>query len=258
MLTVKDLHFGYDPHEPVLKGVNFEIPTGGLCSLFGPNGCGKTTLFRCCLKQVRPQRGAVYINGCHVNTLSVKEMARQAAYVPQEQQTPFPYLVKDLVLMGRNPHASSLFGIGSTDRQKAWEALRLMEITEIADRPYNQLSGGQRQLVLIARAIAQDARLMFLDEPTAALDFSNQIRIWRLIQRVSRQGVTVLACTHNPNHAAWFCDQVLVMHQGAVLAQGPPQEVIREPVLNAIYDGSCVIRYLEGFPVIIPGHLCPY
>lgn len=88
-------------------------------------------------------------------------------------------------------------------------------------------------------------------------DFSNQLRIWRLIQRVSRQGVTVLACTHNPNHVAWFCDQVLVMHQGAVLTQGPPQEVIREPVLNAIYDGSCAIRYLEDFPVVLPGHLCP-
>ena len=257
MLTVNDLHFGYDPGEPVLKGVNFELPSGALCSLFGRNGCGKTTLFRCCLKQLRPQKGAVYINGCPVDALSVKAMAKQTAYVPQEQQTPFPYLVKDLVLMGRNPHASSLLGIRSTDRQKAWDALGLLELTEIAERPYNQLSGGQRQLVLIARAIAQDARLMFLDEPTAALDFSNQIRIWRLIQRVSRQGITVLACTHNPNHVAWFCDQVLVMHQGSVLAQGPPQEVLREPVLNSIYGNICAIRHLGGFPVVIPKDLCP-
>jgi iron complex transport system ATP-binding protein len=127
-----------------------------------------------------------------------------------------------------------------------------MEISEIADRPYNQLSGGERQLVWIARAIAQEARLMLLDEPTTALDFSNQIRLWRLIQRVSRQGITVLACTHNPNHVSWFCDQVVVMNQGSVVAQGPPQEVIREPVLDSIYDGICAIRDLGGFSVVVP------
>ena len=257
MLKVTDLQFGYDPAEPVLRGISFDIPSGALCGLFGPNGCGKTTLFRCCLKQIRPQKGAVYINGCNVNALSIKEMAKQAAYVPQVQQSLFPYLVKDLVLMGRNPHTSALYGIRARDRQKAWEALCLMEISEIADRPYNQLSGGQRQLVLIARAIAQDARLMFLDEPTTALDFSNQIRLWRLIQRVSRQGITVLACTHNPNHVTWFCDQVVVMNHGAVAAQGPPQEVIREPVLDSIYDGICAIRNLGDFSVIIPRDLCP-
>ena len=166
MLKVTDLQFGYDPGEPVLRGISVDIPSGALCSLFGPNGCGKTTLFRCCLKQIRPQKGAVYINGCNVNALSIKEMAKQVAYVPQVQESLFPYLVKDLVLMGRNPHTSPLLGIRSRDRQKAWDALCLMEISEIADRPYNQLSGGERQLVLIARAIAQEARLMLLDEPT--------------------------------------------------------------------------------------------
>mgnify|MGYP006285845707 CR=1 FL=1 len=257
MLTVNDLQFGYHPGEPVLRGISFEIPSGLLCSLFGPNGCGKTTLFRCCLRQIRPCNGTVHINGFNVEDLTIKEMARQVAYVPQVQQSPFPYLVKDLVLMGRNPHASSLFGISSRDRQKAWDALCLMEITEIADRPYNQLSGGQRQLVLIARALAQDARLIFLDEPTAALDFSNQIRIWRLIQRISRQGITVLACTHNPNHVVWFCDQVLVMNQGSLVAQGHPEEVIRETVLDAVYDGVCAIRNIGDCSVVIPRDLCP-
>lgn len=256
MLKVNDLQFGYDPGEPVLRGVSFEIPSGVLCSLFGPNGCGKTTLFRCCLKQIRPRNGTVHINGCNVNALSIKEMAKQVAYVPQEQQSAFPYLVKDLVLMGRNPHASSFFGIRSRDRQKARDALCLTGITEIAERPYNQLSGGQRQLVLIARALAQEARLLFLDEPTAALDFSNQIRIWRLIRRISRQGITVLACTHNPNHVAWFCDQVIVMNQGSVVDQGPPQEVIRETVLDAVYDGVCAIRNLGDFSVVVPRDLC--
>lgn len=192
------------------------------------------------------------MNGKGIHHLSVKEMARQVAYVPQEHQTPFPYLVKDVVLMGRTPHTGPLFGIGRRDRQKASEALSLMELAEIADRPFNQLSGGQRQLVLIARAIAQETKLMLLDEPTSALDFSNQVRIWKLIQRVSRQGITVLACSHNPNHVAWFCDQVIVMNEGMVVAQGSPNNVIKEEVLNNIYSGMCAVRYLDGLPMVVP------
>jgi iron complex transport system ATP-binding protein len=252
MLSVEDLHFSYEPASPVLAGVSFEVPAGSLCSLFGPNGCGKTTLFRCCLGLLKPKQGAVRINSRPIHRLSVREMARQVAYVPQEHQTPFPYLVRDVVLMGRTPHAGAFFGISRRDREKAREALSLMELADIAERPYNQLSGGQRQLVLIARALAQETRLMFLDEPTSALDFSNQVRIWRLIQRVSRQGITVLACTHNPNHVAWFCDQVVVMNQGAVAARGAPQKVINADVLDAIYTGMCAVRYLDGLPMVVP------
>lgn len=252
MLKVSNLRFGYNPAAPVLNGISFEIPSGSLCSLFGPNGCGKTTLFRCCLRQLKPQAGTVHINGYPTSKLSIREMARHVAYVPQEHQSPFPYLVKDLVLMGRTPHMSPFFGIRPGDRQKAWDALCLMELSDIAERPYNQLSGGQRQLVLIARAIAQEARLMFLDEPTASLDFSNQIRIWQLIQKVSRQGITVLACTHNPNHVSWFCDQAVVMNQGAVVCQGHPAEVVKESVLDSIFSGMCVIRYLDGHPMVMP------
>ncbi|MDZ7832623.1 MAG: ABC transporter ATP-binding protein [Desulfobacterales bacterium] len=255
MLRINNLKFGYDPAVPILNGISFNIPSGGLCALFGPNGCGKTTLFRCCLKQVKPQKGTVYINGGNIHTFSIKEMARQVAYVPQEHQSPFPYLVKDMVLMGRNPHTSSFFGIRAGDREKAWEALCLMGIADMAERPCNQLSGGERQLVLIARAIAQEARVMFLNEPTAALDFSNQIRIWRLIKRISRKGITVLACTHNPNHVTWFCDQVVVMHQGTLIAQGPPGDVIREPVLDAIYRGMCEVTDLDGIPMVTPKDL---
>jgi iron complex transport system ATP-binding protein len=252
LLHVENLHFKYQPISHVLKGVSFEVSAGSLCSLFGPNGCGKTTLFRCCLRLLKPYQGTIQMNGKGIHHLSVKEMARQVAYVPQEHQTPFPYLVKDVVLMGRTPHTGPLFGIGRRDRQKASEALSLMELAEIADRPFNQLSGGQRQLVLIARAIAQETKLMLLDEPTSALDFSNQVRIWKLIQRVSRQGITVLACSHNPNHVAWFCDQVIVMNEGMVVAQGSPNNVIKEEVLNNIYSGMCAVRYLDGLPMVVP------
>ncbi|MFW5930873.1 MAG: ABC transporter ATP-binding protein [Desulfosalsimonas sp.] len=252
MLEVKNLTFGYRPGIPVLRDIGLSVPAGSLCSLFGPNGCGKTTLFRCCLSFLKPSQGTVHINKRSIRRMSVRKIARHVAYVPQEHRTPFPYLVKDLVLMGRTPHTGPILGVSRTDREKAWEAIELMELADIAHRPFNELSGGQRQLVLMARAIAQETKLMLLDEPTSALDFSNQIRIWRLIRHISRKGITVLACSHNPNHVAWFCDQVIVMNEGTVLAQGRPEITIEENILDRIYPGTCSVRSVDGRRVVVP------
>jgi iron complex transport system ATP-binding protein len=251
MIKVIDAHFRYG-QKPVLKGISLDVRPGALCGLFGPNGCGKTTLFRCCMNFLKIQQGRILIGEADIARLSFKKLARLVAYVPQEHRSPFPYRVREVVLMGRNPHASPVFGITRRDRLEAGRAIELLDLQDVADRPYNELSGGQRQMVLIARALAQDTRLILLDEPTSALDFSNQIRIWRIIRRVVRQGITVLACSHDPNHVSWFCDRVIVMDADGIVAEGPPTEVITEPILNRVYPGTCRVRELDTIPLVTP------
>ncbi len=251
MLEVKDLHFNYGT-APILKGVSFEVNEGGLCGLFGPNGCGKTTLFKCCLNFLKSHRGSISMDGKDVKNLRVEDMAKIVAYVPQEHKPPFPYLAREVVLMGRTPRLNGFFGIIREDKMKAAEALDLLGLTELADYPYNQLSGGQRQMILMARAIAQETPLMFLDEPTSALDFSNQIRIWRIMRLVAERGVTILACSHDPNHVSWFCDKVVVMKDNRILREGSPHNVITEDTMDEIYQDMCSVRNIGGTKMVLP------
>jgi iron complex transport system ATP-binding protein len=157
-----------------------------------------------------------------------------------------------MVLMGRTPHLSPMRGITRRDKDVALAALERIGVADIAERAFNQLSGGQRQMVLIARAIAQETRLMLLDEPTSALDFSNQIRIWRIIRDLTAHGMTVLACSHDPNHVHWFCDDVVLMRDGRILAAGTPREVMNDAALEAIYPGTCAVRSVDHTPVVLP------
>jgi iron complex transport system ATP-binding protein len=251
MLKVNNLSFSYGAAN-VLEAVSFHVRHGELCALFGPNGCGKTTLFKCCLRFLAFHQGSVFLNGCDVKSLRVEEMARHVAYVPQQHLPPFPYLVKEIVLMGRTPHLSGVFGVGSKDKQKAVDALRRLNIDHLADLPYNQLSSGQRQMVLIARAIAQETRLVFLDEPTSALDFSNQVHIWRVMRALAQGGTTLLVCTHDPNHVAWFCDRAVVMGGGRVAAKGDPMQVMTHTLLDMIYGDICNVGRTGDVKLILP------
>ncbi|WP_286680990.1 ABC transporter ATP-binding protein [Methanoculleus sp. DTU007] len=251
MLQVQDIHFKYGDF-PVLSGVSFSVGEGELCGLFGPNGSGKTTLFKCCLRFLRAEKGTVRICGEDTSAHSVEQLAKVIAYVPQEHKPPFPYLVREVVLMGRTPHLGGFFGVKRRDKEIAMNALAALDITEFADRPYNQLSGGQRQMVLMARAIAQDTPILFLDEPTSALDFQNQMRIWKIMRDVAEDGKTILACSHDPNHVAWFCDRVVVVGEGAVVAEGEPADVISESVLEKIYRDACAVRSFEGMRMVMP------
>lgn len=251
MLKVKNIHFNYGSIR-ILNDLSFDVEEGQLCGLFGPNGCGKTTLFKCCMNFLKYHTGSVIMDGLDIKECSIEDMAKIVAYVPQEHKPPFPYLVKEVVLMGRTPHLGGFFGISRKDKEKAWDALELLDISHLADQPYNQLSGGQRQMVLIARAIAQETRIIFLDEPTSALDFSNQVRIWDLMRKIKDQGITILACSHDPNHVSWFCDKVVVMNRNGILCQGPPRDVITESVLNDVYQDMCTVRSFEGIRMVLP------
>jgi len=252
MLDVENLHYSYGNGSPILSGVSFGVSRGKLCGLFGPNGSGKTTLFKCCLKFLRYPQGRVLMDGKDVKRKSVKDMARLVSYVPQDHKPPFPYLVKDVVLMGRTPHLQGILGISRYHKQKALDALNLVGILHIADKPYSQLSGGQRQLVLIARAVAQETPLLFLDEPTSALDFSNQVKVWNILRMIADKGTTIVACTHDPNHVLWFCDDVVVMGNQNLIAQGPPREVLSDSILDRIYADVCSVRDLQQTKMVLP------
>ena len=251
MLKVRNLNFGYDGTQ-ILKNISFHVETGRLCGLFGPNGCGKTTLFKCCLNFLNFIEGEVIMDGVDIKHKKIEEMANLVAYVPQEHKPPFPYSVKEIVLMGRTPHLGGVFGICREDKKKAIDALKLLGIFDMADKPYNQLSGGQRQLVLIARAVAQETKLLFLDEPTSALDFKNQIKIWKILEKISQNGTTIIACTHDPNHVLWFCDKVVILGEDGIIANGAPKESITQETLNRIYGNICDVRGVDDVTMVVP------
>ena len=254
MLKVKNLNFGYNGTE-ILKDISFDIEDGNLCGLFGPNGSGKTTLFKCCLNFLKFDRGEVIIDGENIKNKTVGEMAKLVAYVPQEHKPPFPYSVKEVVLMGRTPHLGGVFGTCQEDKKKASDALEMLGIMNLTDKPYNQLSGGQRQLVLIARAVAQETKLLFLDEPTSALDFKNQIKIWKILQKISQKGTTIFACTHDPNHVLWFCNRVIVLGDKSVIADGSPMDSVTKETLNRIYGNICHVKKIDNTNMVFPSEL---
>lgn len=251
MLKVENLHFEYSGFK-VLQDISFEVEKGQLCALFGPNGTGKTTLLKCIARLLNYEKGNVLVGGENINGVKAAEIAKLIAYVPQEHKPPFPYLVKEIVLMGRTPHMGGTFGPSKKDIKAAIEAIELIGIEHIADKPYTALSGGQRQLVLLARAFAQGTKILLLDEPTSNLDFQNQIKIWHNIKELTQKGISALTCTHDPNHVLWFCDKVVVLGNNGIVANGSPAKALTEETLNEIYGGVCSVRSFEDLHMVIP------
>jgi iron complex transport system ATP-binding protein len=251
MLRVRDLHFSYGSL-PVLRGVSLDTDSGEVCGLFGPNGCGKTTLFRCCLGLLQGHAETLSVDGHAVGTLPPAQRARLMAYVPQEHKPPFPLLVRDVVMLGRTPYLGLLGKAAPADWRIVHDTLEWIGLLDLAARPYDRLSGGQRQLVLIARAVAQRTPVILLDEPASGLDFHNQVRIWGVLRSLADSGTSVLCCSHDPNHVAWFCDRAVVMQAGSVVAQGTPAEALSAATLEQLYPGACELSRSEGAPVVLP------
>lgn len=250
-LDIRGLSFAYGGQK-VLDDISLSVKTGEICGLLGPNGCGKSTLFRCCMGFLHPQVGQIRVQGVNIAHLKPSALAAHVAYVPQEHKQAFPFTVRDMVLMGRTPRMSGWFRLRKEDERIADEAMRRIGISHLAERPCSQLSGGQRQLVLIARAMAQQTPLILLDEPTSALDFSNQLSVWNVLREVAAQGVAVLVCCHDPNHILWFCDKAVVIHGGRVCAEGPSTHVVTEEVLQRIYGPQCVRISTDKTSMVCP------
>jgi iron complex transport system ATP-binding protein len=244
-LAAVDLAFGY-PEHLVGRDANLDIRDGEVFCLLGPNGCGKTTLFKTLLGLLTPIGGTVWIGGERLCALSRTEVARRMAYVPQAQAMPFPYRVLDVVIMGRVSHRGLFSGPGVEDRHAAFEALAELGIETLADRDVTRLSGGQRQLVTVARAIAQSAPVIVMDEPTASLDFGNQVRVLGEIRKLARRGATVVLSTHNPDHAFAIGDRVAVMRDGQIMAVGTPRDVLTRDRLRTVYGVDIAIEHLAG------------
>ena len=202
-IEVRDLRFGYGSGE-VLRGVSFTAPTGQLTSVLGPNGVGKSTLFRCLLGLLKGYGGSITIDGEDTRRLSARRLAKKVAYIPQSHYPSFNYSVFNMVLMGTTSQVSLLSSPGEKQRQAAEEALERVGVGHLRDKGYTNISGGERQLVLIARALVQDAKVLILDEPTANLDYGNQIRVMEQLRALNAQGYTVVQSTHNPEQAFLF------------------------------------------------------
>ncbi len=254
-LTVEHLRLAYGTKN-IVHDISFTVPKGQVCGLLGPNGSGKSTLFKGCLGFLPLQQGSIRFFEHDVTTSTAAQRAKCMAYVPQEHRQAFPYTVKDMVLMGRSPHLKRQFGPNKHDEAMALSALGRVGLAHLASEAMNHLSGGQRQLVLIARALAQETPLLLLDEPTSALDFSNQMAIWTMIRHVASEGKTVMVCCHDPNHMLWFCDRVLVLKEGQILADGAPKNVLTTAALHAIY-GPCCTHVQLSVNDWTTGMVCP-
>jgi iron complex transport system ATP-binding protein len=236
VLSVEAVVFGYPGRGLLLHDVSFTLSAGEILCLLGPNGAGKTTLLRCILGAQRLQGGRITIAGREVRTLAARELARCIAYVPQAASPSVPLSVTEMVLMGRTPYVRALAVPTRTDHEMALRALDTVGIGHLAPRLYTQISGGERQLVLIARALAQQARLLLLDEPTANLDLGNQIKVLQVIRELADQGYAVLMTSHLPDHAFLLRSRVALLAKGKIAVSGWPEEVVTDAVLSQLYQ----------------------
>ena len=213
-----------------------------LLGLLGPNGAGKSTLFRCILGLEKNHTGKVFLDGQSIETMKSACLAKIIAYVPQVHYPSFNYSVLDMVLMGTASQGKEWAMPNARQRSAAAEALELLGMEKFRDRGFRQLSGGEQQLVLIARALAQKARLLVMDEPTANLDYGNQIRLLLQVKQLSRQGYSIILSPHNPDHAFLFVDRVLALHNNRLAASGIPAEALTEELIHSLYGVPVIIR----------------
>ena len=244
MLEVRDLAFGY-PGKRVGEGVSFVLDAGEVLCLLGPNGGGKTTLFKTILRLLAAHGGRVAVAGESIDRWSRARLARVFGYVPQAQLGVFPFTVRDVVLMGRTAHITAFGAPSRRDRDIAEETLGQLGIGHLANRPYTQVSGGERQLSLIARALAQEPSILVMDEPTASLDFGNQVRVLSQVESLAGRGIAVIMSTHDPDHAFLCADRVAMLHQGRLVQMGSPDEVITHESLGRIYGVAVDVVRLE-------------
>lgn len=233
-VEVRNLSFSYGDR-PVLYDINFKAGKGEFLSILGPNGVGKSTLFRCVLGLLSGYTGQVLVDGVDARSFSIREAAKHIAYIPQSSHPIFNYSVFDIILMGRTSGLSTFRSPKKADTEICQWAMEKVGITRLRDRCFHRLSGGEQQLVLIARALVQKAPILMLDEPTANLDFGNQLLVLEQARNLAREGYTVIQTTHHPEQSFMFSDRILTIQKGRVLTEGTPEQVLTEDTIRALY-----------------------
>ncbi|MBE5784977.1 MAG: ABC transporter ATP-binding protein [Clostridiales bacterium] len=251
-IEVSKLYFAYDA-APVLKDVSFHLGKGELLAVLGPNGAGKSTLFRCILGIESGYRGSVTLDGQDARSLSPRARAARIAYIPQVHAHAFPYSVEETVLMGTAHSVSPLALPGREQHASAMEAMEAVGIRHLAKKTVSRLSGGEQQLVLIARALAQRAATLMMDEPTSSLDYGNQARVLERVRALADRGYSIMLSTHNPQHALSYADRVLALHGGQAAACGTPRDVMTPALLERLYGVKTALIETETGLFIVPG-----
>lgn len=252
-LVVEHLNYTYAKNlkTKVLHEVSFKAHKGEYVFVLGPNGVGKSTLFRCLTGHLKPLEGKIQIEGKAIQLYSKKEWAKKVAYIPQVEQQTFNYSVLEIAMMGRNPHLSIFTKPSKQDEQIVRQILKKLGLEEKASCGICEISGGERQLTMIARALAQEAQILIMDEPTSHLDYGNQIRVQHQMQQLTREGYLIIQACHNPQYALLFGDKVVAMQQGKVIACGVPTEIITSKLIKALYHVEVVIHNGAILPQII-------
>ncbi len=246
-LEVQNISFAYTPDMPVVRDVSFNLHAGEVLYLLGHNGSGKTTLLSCITGVLTPTRGQVILNGSDVRDYAPAARARHIGMVPQIHVPAFPYTVREMVIMGRAPHLGLFESPGKADYAIADAALDRCGMTAFRDRPYTELSGGERQMVMIARGLAQQSHILLLDEPDAHLDPKNQHRALEMVAQLARrENLAFIISSHAPNNALLYADRVLLLKAGQTLALGNTAETLTAPLLSTAYDMETEVIYTNG------------
>ncbi|MFA5338754.1 MAG: ABC transporter ATP-binding protein [Candidatus Omnitrophota bacterium] len=253
LLKAESVTGGYG-REPVIKDISFSAASGKFIGIIGPNGAGKTTFLRMLSRVLHPSAGRVAIDGKDIYRMPMKEFAASAAFVASESGVIFPFTCLEIVMMGRFPYLHPLRGESEKDLEAVRRAIEMTDCSAFVSRQIDQLSAGERQRIFIARALAQEPRLIFLDEPTSHLDISHQVQILDLIKDLSeRGGITIVAVFHDLNLASEYCDTLMLMDGGRVAALGEPKEVISYELIEKVYKTVVVVREnpVSGKPYVL-------
>lgn len=245
LMEVRNLSFAYPHGDRVLNDISLQIRRGALITLLGPNGAGKSTLLNCMMGFLKPQSGECLLAGRNIFDMSYREISRMAAYVVQDPTVMFSHTVREYVTMGRAPYLGMFQRPSAQDYKRTQNVLDSMGIRKLEYKNYSRLSGGERQLVNVCRAIVQDPQLILFDEPMSALDYGNQIRVLRMIKQLSQQGYSIIVTTHNPDHPFLLNGTVCVLSREGKLRCGSCDEIMTEDYLNEVYQAKLKIRYFD-------------
>jgi iron complex transport system ATP-binding protein len=249
-LTVKDVTFSYNS-SPSLDNVSLELHESEILGIIGPNGSGKTTLLKCMNKILKPKGGSILINEQEVKKMSRLEIAKHVGYVPQSSVSPQALTVFEIVLMGRRPHIA--WKSSKKDIEKTWTVLAMLGIEHLALRNFNELSGGEQQRALIARSIAQEAKILLLDEPTSNLDIKHQLEVMDLTRKlVTKEKLAAAVAIHDLNLASRYCDKIAMMENGKIFAAGDAHSVLTPASIRSVYGVKVILNYNNEIPYIIP------